>query len=200
MRLIGIVVLAALMASSCAQKPVFELYRDPGGDYSLEVPKGWPRAGNADLKRKPNSVISFIGRNEPSDEGTPLGAVLYVTKFYRQRSDFPGDAKGFDAYRQEVLAPSEALFGAGPLPAGAPRVSDMRLGGLAAKTYRRDYEHFNRLHMPKPVAMRLEDVVIQTREAFYVLEYRATSELFDRYHYAFEKAKASFQLANRNGP
>jgi hypothetical protein len=30
--------------------------------------------------------------------------------------------------------------------------------------------------------MRLEDAVIQTPEAYYVLEYRATQELFEKYY------------------
>ena len=197
MRLRPVLLLAALLASACAGKPAFEPYRDPAGDYSLEAPKGWPREGNADLKRRPSSVVSFVGVPEPSDEGTPLGAVLYVTKFYRLRSDFPGDDKAFAAYKKEVLVPSDALFGEGPMPSDAPVVSDTQLGGLPAKTYRRDYEHFNRLHMPRPVPMRLEDVVARTPEAYYVLEYRAAREFFDRHHAVFERAKSSFQFLKK---
>jgi hypothetical protein len=192
---------AALALVSCARAPEFERYDDPSGDYRLDAPKGWQHWGNADRKAKPIRAVMFVGKISSQDEGIPLGAVLSVTKLYRRRADYPGKRSAYERYRKDVLMPSAAIFGdagtnlpkavAKLLPQG---VRDERLAGLPAKSYGREYEHFNKIHMPAPVAMKLEDVVLRTPEAYFVLEYRATTELFDRYHYAFERAKESFAL------
>ena len=41
---------------------------------------------------------------------------------------------------------------------------------------------------------RVDGVLLRSDEAYYVLEYRATEELFDKHHPAFERFKASFKL------
>lgn len=192
---------ALLLAAACA-KQGYEPYQDPEGGYSFDAPKGWAVEGNAGLGRKPVSTALFVGHVAAQDEGVPLGAVLSVTKLYRARAAHPGGDKAFQEFRRTVLLPTEVLFGEAPasaLPENlrqglAGGVKDTTLAGLPAKTYRREFEHYNRLHMPKPVAMRLEDVVVQTPEAYFVLEYRATRELFDKHYGAFKKAKDSFRL------
>ena len=50
------------------------------------------------------------------------------------------------------------------------------------------------MHGNKKYSIKLEDIVIRTPEAYYVLEYRATQELFDKYYFAFEKAAETFRL------
>lgn len=166
---------AFLVISACARNIEFQTYSDPSKDFVLQVPKGWLQEA---INRRPTSVASFVGEVTDQDEGIPLGAVLYVTKFYRYRADHPGSNAGYEAYLKDVLLPLDVLFGASPekLPAEirkklASPVNETQLSGLPAKTYRRDFEHYNPFHMSRSYQMRLEDVVIRTPTAYYVLEY-----------------------------
>lgn len=197
---------AALAAAACAKKPDFEVFRDPSGQVAVEVPSGWGRDGDDGLGRKPMSAVSFVGEVAVQDEGVPLGAVLSVTRFSRNRSDYPAEKAVREYWETNVLLPTEALFGdvrpskpAIKEPEGlAKDVRDATLGGLAGKSYRREYVHRaggRPLHgQIREVPMRLVGVIVRTPEAYFVLEYRATKTLFDKHYPAFEKAQRSFRL------
>ena len=185
--LVGI--LALMLLSGCSRPPAFEIYTDPGGDYTLEVPREWPKNGNADRKPKPMSVVEFIGKLDPQDEGIPLGAVLSVTKFYRDRADIPGDDQAFQNYRKKVLEPTDILFQS---PAG------FTLSGRAARDYRREYTHVKApMHGGDKIPMRFEGFAVETPMAYYVIEFRATQDNFDKYSFALERARSSFKLLPR---
>ncbi len=158
----------------------------------------WRRDGDKDLSRKPVAVVSFIGEVQADDEGVPLGAVINVTRIARAKADVPGGDKGFAAYQKNWLFRSDALFG-GPKdvlpenqkPLLALPISDETVGGLKAKVYRQEFTESNPVHNSNSVAMRLEDAVVQTPEAYYVLEYRATKELFDKHYPVYQRFKAA---------
>lgn len=191
---------ALILATGCARTQEFKTYKDPGGDFSLTIPADW--VPEADPDRKPASVTSFLTKKTIYDEGQPLGPVLHVTKFYRNRSSHPGTNEDFKAYQENILFPTDILFGASVdlLPAHkrsdlTKNVRDTRISGIPAKTYQKSFEYTTApMHGNKKFSVKLEDIVIQTPEAYYVLEYRATKELFDKYYFAFEKASETFRL------
>jgi len=189
------------LATACSKPPSFDVYEDPGGDFKLEAPKGWQLWGNAARKPRPISAVMFVGKVEMQDEGMPIGAVLSITKLYRRRADYPGKDEGYRRFRQDVLVPSSVLFGepASLLPEAMrkmlpQKIDSLQVSGFPARSYGREYEHFTRSHTDKPIPIRLEDLVVQTPEAYYVIEYRATTTLFAKYHFAAERARSSFTL------
>lgn len=164
----------ALLACACGKKLTFEPYQDASG-FAAEVPSGWSRIGDADLTRKPVAVATWIGKAIADDEGTPIGAVINVTRISRKPADLQ---KGQDwaRYKADWLDRTDALF--------------FKAKGDAA-SFRQEFTLGNKTHGLPPTPMRLEDVVLRTDDAYWVLDYRATAELFDRYYPAFEKLKAS---------
>lgn len=190
-----------VVLEGCGRAPVFETYRDPSGAFTMDVPKGWQRDGDPDTTRRPVAVTAFIGQVAVQDEGTPLGAVLYVTRLSR-RADHPKGEKAFRDYKRALLEPTAALFSGNrrglteEMRKGLPQqIEKLEMGGFPARTYRREFRHFNPLHMSEAVPMRLEDAVVETPEAYFVLEYRATADLFEKHYHAFQRARATFQPA-----
>jgi len=184
--------------AACRPAPHPISYVDPSGFFRSEIPDSWRRDGDKDLTRKPVAVVTFIGEIQSQDEGIPLGAVINVTRIIRDKADFPGGDKGFATFQRNWLYRSDALFGGpqGLLPENqrsllALPVSDETIGGLKARVYRQEYRQANPIHNPNVTAMRLEDAVIQTPRAYYVLEYRATSELFDKYYPVYQRFKTA---------
>lgn len=194
----------AVLAASCARPLEFASHQDPAKIFSAEVAKSWRLDGDKDLSRVPVAVVSFIGAVDVQDEGVPLGAVINVTRVSRSPSEQPkGGAR--QAFLDGWIAPSDVLFGAPreTLKAGLrdslpARVDETTLGGIPAKTYRRDYVHNNPIHMKAPVAMRLEDVVARTDGAYYIVEYRATAERFDALRPAFERFLKTFAFGPKS--
>jgi len=181
MRRLAAAAALVLLGTACRRAPAFAPYADPAGRWSLEVPSGWtPDPGPV---RLPTSGVDFVGALEPQDEGVPLGAVLSVVRHARRRADHPGGDAAFRGYETAVLKPARELFGD---DGGAP----------ASKDFARDYERGpgGPLHGNKSFAMRAEGFVRRTADAYYVVEYRATRENFERYRYALDRARASFRL------
>lgn len=191
---------AGLAACRPAPHPV--AYADPSGFFRSEIPDNWRRDGDKDLSRKPVAVVAFIGEMQSQDEGIPVGAIINVTRISRVKADVPGGDKGFAAFQKNWLFRSDALFG-GPeevVPENQKallslRVDDETIGGLKAKVYRQAYRQGNPIHSANAPAMRLEDAVVQTPRAYYVLEYRATKDLFDKYYPAYQRFKAAAAFA-----
>jgi hypothetical protein len=188
----------ALAIAACRAKPHPMAYADPSGLFRCEVPDTWRRDGDKDLSRKPVAVISFIGEVQSQDEGLPLGAVINVTRISRNKADVPGGDKGYAVFQKNWLLRSDALFG-GPKdalpdnqkPVLALTISDETIGGLKARVFRQDYAQGNPIHNTNAPPMRLEDAVVQTPEAYYVLEYRATKDLFDKHYGVYQRLKAA---------
>lgn len=199
----AIAAVAVMELLGACSRQGYETCSDPEGNGSFEVPKGWAREGNAGLGHKPVSTALFVGYVAAQDEGIPLGAVLSVTKLYRQRSAPAGGDKAFQDFRKTVLLPTEVLFGQAPTSALpeelrkglAGGVEDTMLGGCRP-TYRREFAHYNRPAYAQAARPASGGCRHPDAGGFYfVLEYRATCELFEKHCEAFQRAKASFKLA-----
>lgn len=170
----ALALLALLLAGACAKKLTFEPYKDASG-LSAEVPAGWSRLGDPDLTRKPIAVATWVGKLVAEDEGTPIGAVINITRISRKPANLQ---KGQDwgRYKADWLDRSDALF--------AKEKGD-------GASFRQEFVLKNKTHGLAPTNMRLEDLVLRTDDAYWVLDYRATAELFDKYYPAFQRLKAS---------
>jgi hypothetical protein len=174
--------LALLAAAACSKAPVFEPVADAAQGYSLEAPKDWPRETAAAPERLASETV-FVGDAEPQDEGTPLGAVLVVTRLTRRPEAVKVPAAARKAFEERVLAPTRALFpDDGPAPA-------------RSEPYSRDYEHggTSPLHGGAPVPMRVEGRVFRTADAFFVVELRGARAKFEKNRPVLERALATFR-------
>jgi hypothetical protein len=184
--------LALLLLSGCAKPLSFQEYREPGGEFSVRVPVGWQMSERGPFSRKPVGEVWWVGELVAEHEGWPLGVMLFVRRLDRQH-----DPRA-TAYRKYDLAPTEALFGENP-PAGKISVTKTELLGLPARLVTND-EYIDTtgdglFHGPvKEYPSRVRVLVIQRPEAYYVLEYRAVRDRFEKYLPAFETMVASFKL------
>lgn len=190
---------AVLVVVGCSKPLAFELYREPAGTFTAEVPVGWPKDFDDAFTRKPIAGVSWVGKLVDGGEGRAIGAVIEVRKLWRLKKDHPAP-KDYERFNKSVLEPTADLFN-GAYPADV-LVSDGVLSGLPAKIYSRnefDQATGGGMHgAVKHHPSRVEGVVLQTPEAYYVLEYRATKDLFDKHRPAFERLKTSFKLGADN--
>lgn len=179
-----------LSVIGCAQKDSFQRFKDASGEFESDVPANWRREGQDDLGRRPAATMTWVGEVAEESEGRQLGAMIHISRF--QRKDVPSD------FKKSTLDPTDSMFGPGPLPAGAPAdITALTVSGHPARRYQRGFEVVlgGGLHQTKgPVAMRLEDIVVQTPDAYYVLEYRAVKTLFDKHYRAFDRLVSTFRL------
>lgn len=194
----GVLLCAALSVLGCSRESAWQRYDDGSGDVSVEVPKSWPMIDDPDLKRRPVAMLTFLGEEKPQDEGRPLGALIHVTRVTRVTAEMPAEAKARARFTESWITPPDVLFGAPVelLPPEArknlPKVSDTTLGGKAAKTYEREYEYVNRAHGNVEVWIRLIDVVVRTDKAYYMIEYSAPRDRFEKHRPVFERFLKSF--------
>lgn len=181
-----------LTAVGCSHKPSFQQFKDASGVFAADLPSNWHRGGQDDLGRRPAATMTWVGEVAEESEGRQLGAMIHISRF--QRKDVPSD------FKKSTLDPADTMFSPDPLPADAPaNIASLTISGHPARRYRRDFEAVlgGGLHQTKgPFAMRLEDIVVQTPDAYYVLEYRATKALFDKHYQAFERLASTFRLTN----
>lgn len=176
MRLPLVLAAAALVLTACSKKPQYVRYEDPTG-FSADVPASWPKTGDKDLTRKPVAMMSWVGADRPQDEGQILGAVLHVTRVSRRREDLP-PKQSWDKYAAQWLAPSDRLF------AG-------KSGDVAEYANETTVRHDGGLHAPQAIPIKAVAVVLRTPDAYWVLNYTATKDNFDKYAAAFERLKAT---------
>lgn len=184
--------LLALM-TACAHTG-YETYREASGTFSLDVPRSWKKYRDSDFSRKPNAVVSWYGKIV-EDKGYPVGAIVELEKLNRRPDDFPPE-RDWEFYKKNILEPTDRLFD-GTHPSEV-RVEEATMAGLPARLFSRSVEQLSGdgpvRGSDKKHPSRIEGIVIQTPDAYYVLEYRATNELFDKYRPAFERMKESFRL------
>ena len=174
---------------ACARAPEFVEYREPGGEFSVQVPRRWKVSERGPFTRRPVAEVWWIGKVVETDEGWPVGAILYV-----RRLDKDPDKRN-KVYINEELADTKALFAGKHAPDVQTKKSTML--GHESIEFVRDYEEafgggwHGKLHHR---AARVEGVVIDTPGSYYVLEYRATKELFEKYRYGFMRLRESFKL------
>lgn len=176
--------------AACSHEPSYEAFRENSGQFSAEVPSNWHRDGQENLQRKPASTMTWIAEVTAESSGSQVGAMIHINRFERQNVPM--------SFKKSTLDISDAMFGPGPLPAGAPeKISTFTISGFPARRYNRDFEVVLGGGMHRtvgPIAMRIEDLVIQTPSAYYVLEYRATTALYDKHYPAFKRLADTFQL------
>lgn len=198
MRRASPLVWAILLVCGCSRGLVWQPYSDASGDVRAEVPRSWPSTHDPDLRRRPVAMLTFLGEETPQDEGRPLGALIHVTRVTRLAAEMPADPKARSRFVDAWITPSDVLFGAPveSLPPearkGLPKVSDTSLGGKPAKTYEREYEYVNRAHGNVDVWIRLVDVVVRTDKAYYMIEYSAPRESFEKNRPVFERFLKTF--------
>lgn len=179
-----------ITAVGCSHRTSFQQFKEATGEFAADLPSNWHREGQDDLGRRPTATMTWIAEVAAESEGRQLGAMIHISRF--ERKDAPVD------FKKSTLDPTDTMFGPGPLPADAPaNINSLTIGGHPARRYRRDFEVVlgGGLHKAKgPFAMRLEDIVVQTPDAYYVLEYRATKTLFVKHYHAFERLAATFRL------
>lgn len=165
---------AALVLAGCSKKGAYARYEDPTG-FSAEVPATWPRDGDKDLTRRPVAMMSWVGADQPQDEGVALGAVLHVTRVSRKREDLP-PRWSWPKYQAEWLNRPDQLFAKGK-------------GDLAE--YAEEGTVENKLHGLAPTLIKTDTVVLRTPDAYWVLNYSATQDKFGQHLAAFERLKAT---------
>ena len=185
-------------AAACTRPLVWQPYADASGDFRSEMPKSWSSYNEPDLMRRPVAVVAFLGEMKTQVEGYPIGAIIQVTRATRVPSELPKGDKARKNYTASWLVSPDLLF-KGPVEAlhvdpkkGLPKVSETALGAKMARTYEREYEEFNAVHMPRPVPMKLVDIVVRTDKAYYIIEYRAPRDLFEKHRPVFERFLKSF--------
>ena len=194
MRLIYIVAVLVI-AGACSHKPSYETFSESSGAFVADLPSNWRRDGQENLKRKPAATMTWVAEVAAESSGSQVGSMIHINRFERQNVPM--------SFKKSTLDVTDAMFGPGPLPAGAPaHILTLMFSGHPARRYSRDFEVVlgGGMHQAiGPIAMRLEDIVIQTPSAYYVLEYRATKELFDKHYPAFERLAETFRL-NKQRP
>jgi hypothetical protein len=184
----AIALLAVLAA--CSRPMSFVDYREPGGEFSVQVPEGWQIDERGPFSRKPVGEVWWVGETVDQHEGWPVGALLFIRRLDRN----PG--KGQERHVQHVLAETDALFSGGH-PADV-NVKAAEFSGYPARSFQRAFDETagGGLHgSTRSHPSRVIGMAIQTPTAYYVLEYRATLKLFDKHLPAYERLTASFKLS-----
>jgi hypothetical protein len=201
MRRTVLLAVAAASLFACSRELVWQRYADASGLVSVDIPKSWPLAVSGDLNRLPVSSLTFVGEEKPQDEGVFLGATIHVTRVARADADMPRGEPAHGRYVATWIAPADVIFGASPesLPLEArkdlPKVSDATLGGKPAKTYGREYEYVNQVRGIR-LWLKLVDVVVRTDKAYYMIEYRAPRDTFEKNRPVFERFVKSFSFGS----
>lgn len=178
-------------ATACSRPLSFVEYREPSGQFTVQTPSDWRVDERGAFSRKPVGQVVWIGEMIDHAEGRPIGVMLSVTRLDRQ-----SDPRA-TAYRKFHLAPSEELFTGTPPPGMS--VTKAEFSGYPARWVTNDdavqFKGDNLLHGPvKEFPSRVRALVIQTPDAYYVLNYTAVRDRFEKYLPAFETLTASFQL------
>jgi len=159
-------------------------------------PTSWP----PDRSEGPATSVFIRGQEAVDGKEVPVDVAISVTRIPRLAKFFASE-KAYDDFRRKNLLQIDALFGP-PDPELesslrdriAKETLDVNIAGITGKAYRRDYDYLDPAN-PKAKAfpLALEDAVLRTSEVYYVLEYRARRDLFDKYHFAGARLWATFQ-------
>ena len=179
----------AVLAAGCSRPMSFVEYTEPAGEFSVKVPEGWDKSERGPFSRKPIGEVWWVGKVVADHEGWPIGAMLFVRKLDRRPE------KTNVRYLESMLKPTDALFD-GTQPPDIKVQKDHFLG-FPMRRIERDYEESTGggIHGPvKVYPARTRATAIQTPDSYYLIEYRATRDLFERYLPAYERMAASFKL------
>lgn len=176
--------IAALLAilAACSLPMTYVEYQEPGGDFSVQVPSHWAIDERGAFSRKPVGEVWWMGKVVDQHEGIPIGVMLFVRRIDRRSTG-------------TTLAETDALF-SGKHPKDV-LVQSLEFSGKTARAFNRDYEETlgGGMHGKlRSYPARTAGVAIQTPDAYYVLEYRAVRDQFDKYFPIFERLRSSFKI------
>lgn len=186
MRSAALAVLALLAA--CSKEPDYVEYRDAQGAFTTMAPEGWTPEVVGPFPEWPARKTVWVGAVADEHEGQPIGALYTIWRMDRHPT-------GKQArYRDEMLAATDALF-ADEAPADV-MVAPGEVDGHPARAFQRDLvENLGGgVHgAVRTYPSRISGVAIQTPDAYYVLEYRATLELFEKHLPVFQRMREGFR-------
>ncbi len=176
-------VITALVLCACSKKTTgeYSVYTVEEEGVSLEVPTAWRQFGARwnDLGGAPGGppFTRFIAESDPQHEGVILGAYLSLTLV----------KKGTHRTDNEEMLFNKKL----------PGVSPIKFKKFDARTYITEYRYqtgngVNAIDIP----MKSEGLVIDTPNAYFVLEFRANTEVYYKYRPALAHAKATLTIAS----
>lgn len=180
---------AALLLSACGRGPAYEPYGDASAGFSTEIPKGWKAELAGPFPEWPARRAQWIAEVADEHEGAVVGAIITIWRMDRKASEKQA------RYRDEMLAATEALFSDEQPP--DVLVAPGEFAGQPARAFQRELvENLGGgLHgAPRAHPSRISGVAVQTAKAYYVLEYRATLELFDKHLPTFQRMRERFKL------
>lgn len=180
-----------VLLAGCTKPLSFVEYQEPGGEFVVMAPSGWQADARGPFARRPVAEVWWLGEMVAQHEGWPLGVMLFVRRLDRHPD--PRNTR----YRNGTLANHDDLFANKDLKGIS--VTKGEHSGYPARWVANDKwvetTGDNLLHGPvKEYPSRLRAVVIQTPGFYYVLEYRAVNDRFEKYLPAFEMLVSSFKL------
>lgn len=186
-----------LLLAACTKPLSFVEYKEPGGEFTVQVPSGWQADERGPFTRRPVAEVWWLGEMVAQHEGWPLGVMLFVRRFDRHPD--PPNTR----YRNGTLANHDVLFMDKELKGVS--VSKGEHSGFPARWVANDKwietTGDNLFHGPvKRYPSRLRAVVIRTPDYYYVLEYRAVNDRFEKYLPAFNTLVSSFKLTKAPPP
>lgn len=152
-------------------------YEVKEADVSLEVPSGWRRFGarwnGYGGAPKGPAFTRFIAQSEPQHEGVILGAYLSLTRVVK---------------KEDRTDSEDALFSK-----DIPGVTKGNFGGMETREYLTEYRYKidDETIAGIDVPMKSEGIVFNRPDAYFILEYRANTQVYDKYRPALDRAKAS---------
>lgn len=180
---------AALLLSACGRGPSYEAYGDPAAGFSTELPKGLKADLAGPFPEWPAKRTQWVLEAADEHEGAVLGAIITIWRMERKAGEKQA------RYRDEMLAATEALFSDEQPP--DVLVAPGEFAGRPARAFQRELvENLGGgLHgTPRAHPSRISGVAVETPDAYYVLEYRATLELFDKHLPVFQRVRERFKL------
>jgi len=175
-------VLASLTLSACSKKTdsVYSVYKVEAEGVRLEVPTTWRQFGARwnGLGGAPGGppFTRFIAESDPQHEGVILGAYLSLTQI----------KKGTHRTDNEDMLFKQKL----------PGVRPAQFKGFDARSYITEYRYQSGGDSPEgiDIPMKSEGIVIDTPNAYFVLELRANTEVYDKYLPALDHAKKTLTI------
>lgn len=185
MRALAVIMLAA----GCSGEPNYVPYEDAAGAFRTEVPDVWRAEVSGPFPEWPARKTQWVGAVADQHEGDAIGALYTVWRMERHPTDKQ------KRYRDEMLAATDALFSDEAPP--DVLVAPGEIAGYPARAFQRELmENLGGgLHgAVRSHPSRVSGIAIQLPDAYYVLEYRATLELFDKHLPHFQRLREKFRL------
>lgn len=178
----------SILLGACSRPIEYATYADPAGAFTVEAPKDWQPEVSGPFPEWPARKTQWLGAIADQHEGTAIGAIITIWRMDRKPT-----AKQA-RYRDQMLAATDDLF-ADEQPADVMTAAG-ELAGYPARAFQRELTENlgGGLHgAVRSHPSRISGVAVQTEDAYFVLEYRATLALFDKHLPTFQRMRESFK-------